>query len=124
MYAFLNREINEKYSKNDLIRNYEKILIVLMPILPHFSNECLEMITKSKKFIWPKIDEKYLIEKEANIVVQINGKKRQLIRTIKDISEDDLLDTIMKDEILSKYLKNLKIKKKIYIANKLINIII
>ena len=124
MYAFLNREINEKYSKNDLIRNYEKILIVLMPILPHFSNECLEMITKSKKFIWPKIDEKYLIEKEANIVVQINGKKRQLIRTIKDISEDDLLDTIMKDEILSKYLKNSKIKKKIYIANKLINIII
>ena len=124
MYAFLNREINEKYSKNDLIRNYEKILIVLMPILPHFSNECLEMITKSKKFIWPKIDEKYLVEKEVNIVVQINGKKRQLVRTIKDISEDELLDIIMKDEILSKYLKNSKIKKKIYIANKLINIII
>ena len=44
MYTFLIKEINKDYSKSDLIKNYEKILIVVMPVIPHFSNECLKVI--------------------------------------------------------------------------------
>ena len=124
MYTFLIKEINKDYSKSDLIQNYEKILITLLPIIPHFSNECLEIISSTKVINWPKVEEKYLIEKEINIVVQINGKKRQIIKTIKDISEEALMKIIINDTLLKKYLDNAAIKKKIYIPNRLINIII
>ena len=48
LYSFLNKQINQKYSKETLIKNYEKILISMMPVIPHFSTECLSLI-KSKK---------------------------------------------------------------------------
>ena len=58
------------------------------------------------------------------IVVQINGKKRDLILTNKEINEDELLEQINKNEKTSKLLKSKKIKKTIYIENKLINLIV
>ena len=56
--------------------------------------------------------------------MQINGKKRNLIQTNKNITENDLLEIIKKDEKLKKYLENKTIRKKIYVQDKLINIII
>ena len=43
---------------------------------------------------------------------------------INDIPEEDLLKLINTEKKLLKYLENKKIKRKIYIKNKLINIII
>ena len=73
---------------------------------------------------WPDYDEKLLIEEQINYVIQINGKKRALILGKRDILENDLLDIINKEEILKKYLSGKQIKKKIFVPNKLINIII
>jgi len=56
--------------------------------------------------------------------VQINGKKKNLIKIDREIDEEDLLKKIYKDEKIVKYLDNLKIKKTIFIKNKLINLII
>ena len=39
-----------------------------------------------EKMNWPKYDESQLIENNVKIVVQINGKKRGLIETNRDIS--------------------------------------
>ena len=40
IYSFLIREIKKNFTKKTLIENYEKILIEIMPVIPHFSNEC------------------------------------------------------------------------------------
>jgi leucyl-tRNA synthetase len=76
MYSFLNKEIDNEYKKNTLNQNYEKILISIMPIIPHFSNECLNIINKNYKLSWPSYDDSLLVENTTNIVIQINGKKR------------------------------------------------
>ena len=94
----------------------------MIPVIPHFANECLSMIN-STAIKWPRFDESILKSEISNIVVQINGKKRGLIQTKSDISEEDLFDIILKDEKISKYLNKDNIKRKIYIKNKLINII-
>ena len=65
-----------------------------------------------------------MVENFVNIVVQINGKKRGLIKSKIDIEEKQLIDLITKEKYLSKYLENKEIKKKIFIQNKLINIIV
>ena len=51
----------------------------MMPIIPHFSNECLNLININKDFNWPDYDESLLVEDFVNIVVQINGKKEVLL---------------------------------------------
>ena len=124
MCSFLNKQIEKGYTKVTLIENYKKILITINPILPHFSNECLEMIGNNHSMEWPKYNEKIIQENEAIIVLQINGKKRGIINTIKDLDENEIFNEIKKDDKLSKYIDEDKIKKKIYIKNKIINLII
>tara|TARA_B100000161_G_scaffold248027_1_gene204639 strand:+ start:812 stop:3346 length:2535 start_codon:yes stop_codon:yes gene_type:complete len=123
MYSFLSKEINNIYKKDNLILNYKKILIAISPIIPHFSNECLEII-KTKNVEWPKYDETKIKENTVNIVIQINGKKRGLMETQINISEKILMEKIYQDEKLKKYIDDKPIKKTIFIKDKIINIIV
>ena len=65
-----------------------------------------------------------LIEKETfNIVVQIEGKKRGLLLSESDSTEEQLLKRIKENAIINKFINGKKIKKSVYIKNKLINLI-
>ena len=124
MCTFLTKEIINGYKKETIIENYKKILITINPILPHFSSECLEMLGDAGNIKWPSYDEKFLEEDIIPMVVQINGKKRGLIELKKDIEENELIEEIQKEKNIMKYIENKKIKKKIFIKNKIINFII
>ena len=124
IYNQLFSEIEKNYTSKTLIENYKKILIVMMPIIPHFANECFENIEKNKNINWPQIDEKLLIKNSAIYVIQINGKKRTVLQEKKDITEDELINQLTNIKELDKYLKGKEIKKKIFVPNKLLNIII
>ena len=123
IYTFLNKKIEKNYTKDTLKENYEKILISIMPVIPHFSNECLKLIN-TKDIKWPDYDISFLKKEKINIVIQINGKKRGLLNLMAGLSEDELLAIIINDQSLKKYLDNQKIKRKIYIKDRLLNIII
>ena len=119
--------INNNISNKIIIKNFEKILILISPILPHLANECINKINTKinlDNLIWPEIDLSKIEEDDCKIVVQINGKKRDLIILPKNTSENEVVDKIISDEKLNKYLHNVKIKKQIYIKDKLINFII
>ena len=124
IYSNLSKLIKKKYSSKTIVQNYRKILICMMPVIPHFSNECIELLKDEREIKWPKIDEKFLIEENINFVVQINGKKRGLIKVNRDISEDDIIKLVKENNEINKYIKNQELKKKIFVPNKLINIII
>ena len=94
-----------------------------MPILPHLANECFESLNQNDKIIWPEYEET-LTKNETNIIViQIDGKKRGLISVKQNLNEEDLMILVNKDKNLIKYLAEKEIKKKIYIKDKLMNII-
>ena len=65
-----------------------------------------------------------LKEEVIKIVIQINGKKRGLIQAKPNINEEKLFEIIKNDEKIMKFLIQKNIKKKIYIKDKLLNIII
>ena len=124
MHSWLIKNIEKKYSKKTLIENYKKILNTINPVLPHFALECLKMIDEKAVPFWPDYDEKLLVENIIPFVIQINGKKRYVFDVNRNISEEQILKIINQNSNISKFLENKEIKKKIFIANKLINIII
>ncbi len=124
LYSFLSNELNSKYKKETLYENYQKILVAIMPVIPHISNECIKQIKFDKEIKWPNHDEKYLIEEFSNIVIQINGKKRGLIKAETNSNEEMIFNLIKKQKNIYKYIDGNEIKKKILIPNRLINIII
>jgi leucyl-tRNA synthetase len=123
IYSALNKIILNKIEKKQLIENYKKILITINPVIPHFSNECIEMISIKEDILWPKVNEKFLLEDNVKFIIQFNGKTRKIITSKKDTTENLLLKIIKEDNKLNGYLNNKDIQKKIFIPNKLINII-
>lgn len=124
VYSFLNKVIDKSYTNKTIKENYKKILIAFMPVLPHFSNECLKSITKEEKIEWPNFDEKQIEKSTTLIVIQVNGKKRGLLEVEKNLDEDTLVKLIKENQKIMKYLFDKTIKKKIYIKNKILNIIV
>ena len=111
-------------TKKTIKNNYNKVLISIMPIIPHFASECIEKNEFKNNQCCPSFNEKLLVESNINYVIQINGKKRALINEKREIVEEKLLEIIKKNENLFKYLNNKKIIKIIFIKNKLMNIIV
>ena len=124
IYRFYTSEIDKPIDKKFLLSNYQKIIKMMMPIIPHFANECFDQLNVSNNHKWPDVESGLLRKKKYVIVVQINGKKRDLLTFGQELNEKQVLEKVMNSEKSSKYLKKQKIKKTIYIKNKLINIII
>jgi leucyl-tRNA synthetase len=74
--------------------------------------------------VWPQIDKKYLKKEIINIVIQVNGKKRSIIKANANINEKDIIDKSKKDSQILKYIKDKKIAKIIYVKNRLLNLIV
>jgi len=96
----------------------------MSPIIPHFANECLKILGNNDNSKWPISIKELLVENSVNYVIQINGKKRAVITSIRDTSEKDLFDLIKNNPATKKYIENKVIKKSFFIPNKLINIIL
>ena len=93
------------------------------PFIPHFSNECLNTINENQ-IKWPEISKEDLIEDDINFVVQINGKKRGILKVKRDVVEKEILEIIKVNLEIEKFLKDQTIKKTIFVPNRLINIIL
>jgi len=83
----------------------------------------MELINIKEKMLWPKVDEKLLLEDNVKFIIQFNGKTKKIIVSERDTIESLLLQKIKEDNKLNQFLKNKNIQKKIFIPNKLINII-
>ena len=123
MYNFLIKEIEKPIKKEILIENYKKILMLMNPFIPHFTCECLNSLDQ-KQLNWPTVSKEQLVEKEINFVVQINGKKRALLKVKRNVDENEILKEIKLNKETEKFLKNQKIQKTIFVSNRLINIIL
>ena len=123
-YNYLFKKIDNKIDSENLKENYRKILTIMSPIIPHFTSECLTELNFKTNQEWPIINKKLLEEEQINFVIQINGKKKGILNTYKDISEEKLLNEIKKTSDISKIIANKKIKKSFFVKNKLINILL
>ena len=123
IFNYYNKLTENKKNYKNLKENFEKILIVMSPVIPHLTNECLLNIT-SENFVWPQVKKEFLETNVKEIVIQINGKKRGNITINKKSEENEILAKIKELDIIQKYIKGKKISKTIYVKERLINIIV
>ena len=124
IYNFFSKWTEKEDWGENFFDNYLKILKIMNPVIPHLTSECIQNFNLEMDISWPEVDKKYLNTKKYNIVVQINGKKRGLITTEKELEEEDLIKDIKNNTEMNKFLKEKQIIKAIVIKNKLINLIV
>ena len=102
-------------------------LILITPFAPHFACALWQRFNFEDSVLqkeWPKYDPQYLIEDVVEIGVQIRGKFRGSIRLPKDTGQEDALNAALAEEGIKKHIGGEKIRKVIYIKEKILNIII
>ena len=125
IYNFLQKTTNKIDFDTTLLKeNYSKIIRIIKPVLPHLASECLDNLKLSNKDEWPSINEKYLENENITMVIQINGKKKNTIECNKNLSENNVIDLINKNENIRKLIEDKKIFKTIFVKNRIINFII
>jgi leucyl-tRNA synthetase len=130
LYIFLNKineEIDKKLLSNEEIEDsYKKYLIIISIFIPFISNECWEKLTGQNDLSsqhWPEIKVLDAKKDSYDVVIQINGKKRAIINATNNESEENILTKSLAIKNIKVILEQKTIIKKIFIKNKLLNIV-
>ena len=109
--------------KNAVRETFFGIVRMLMPFAPHISSEMGEIygIDVSQ---WPEFNEEYAKDKTFPLVVQVNGKVKAKIEVEVGIGEDEAFEMAKANDKVAKALDGKTIVKKIYIPNRLLNIVV
>ncbi|XP_027087470.1 leucine--tRNA ligase, chloroplastic/mitochondrial-like [Coffea arabica] len=120
--------INAAYKWKKLPRSTaEAFVLLLSPYAPHMAEELWSRLGHSNSLAhepFPKANPEYLKESTLVLPVQINGKTRGTIEVEKECSEEDAFRLASQDSRLSKFLDGQKVKKRIYVPGKILNVIL
>jgi len=111
------------------IDEYKTLLCLLAPFAPHVTEELWQQLGEKYSIHrepWPKFDNKYLEKEQVTVVVQINGKVRDVLLIQKDIISNNKVVEKMAAEApkASKFLKGKSVKKVVYIIGKIISFVV
>ena len=117
-----------KKQKQISLHTLKTFLILLTPFSPHLSNELLSnhFNTNEQKIIWPIYDKKLTQNDKVVIPIQVLGKLRAtlIIDLGKNYSKEQIIEKAKNIDNVQKNINHKKIKKVIYIKNKIINFIV
>ena len=108
---------------------YKTFLKLLAPFAPHITEELWHQLESSAGSIhleeWPIAEAKYLMEAEALIAVQVNGKLRDTLKiSSADIkNQAEVEKKARQSEKVSRHFTGKEVKKVIYVEGKIINFV-
>jgi leucyl-tRNA synthetase len=109
------------------------LLQVLNPFAPHVTEELATKI--GEKFpqhavhgllahqTWPKFDPAALVEDEAEVVLQVNGKKRGALTVAKGLAKEELEKLALAEPKVQEFTAGLTVRKVIVVPDKLVNVV-
>ena len=124
MMIFVNEASKEDIVPLEYIRGFLKLL---NPICPYLTEEFyqrffnVDTITYEK---FPVCDESKLEDDFKTIGVQVNGKLRSTVDVFNDDTEEDIFNKVLNDSKIKTYIDDKTIVKKIYIKDKIVNIVV
>ena len=119
-----HESIEEEIDNKSYIETLTKLMKLMVPFIPHLANECLLNLKCKDVNKWPKINTKVLETINVNMVIQVNGRTRDVLNMKNNLSEKEVLKIVKDKSKAKKYFFGKKEKKVIFVKNKIINFII
>jgi len=124
MMIFIN--LLDKQEKIGM-ETYSELIKILSPFAPHICEEIWANLGNKKSIVitvWPKWDAGKIVSGKIKMPIQINGKVRGVIEISGDSDEKEVYKIALQNEDISKWIGVNKIKKTIFVKNKIINFIV
>jgi len=107
-------------------KHFDTLILLLSPLAPHLSEELWHNFLRHRNLVsqnqWPSYNKRLIEDKDATIIIQVNGKTRGTIKIKKGVSQNKAQKLTI--PLIKKYLDKHKVKKIIFVENKLINFVI
>jgi leucyl-tRNA synthetase len=131
MMIFVNAFIPQRGTETIPLSPIRGFLILLNPFAPHLTSELWEKlnakfrdnagdITSQK---WPDYDERFLVEDEVEMVIQVNGKVRDRMRMSILATEEETKTAALANPKIQKLTAGKTIRKIVVVPRKLVNIV-
>ncbi len=121
--------VNLLKEKGTTPRSLQVLCQLIAPFAPHMAEEIWVNILGLKYSVhtntWPTFDPDLIKEKQIVMVIQINGKIRSQLKVESKKSEikSEIEELSKQDPKISKWLKNSKINKVVFVPGKIINFV-
>ena len=100
-------------------------LTLLNPLAPHITSEIYEKIFNRNivDVEWPKYDEKLIQNELVSIVINVNNKKKMIVKCPRGLSQDMLMNYLMKQDNFKMLFEGLNIEDIYFVQDRVINLI-
>ncbi|MDK8685963.1 leucine--tRNA ligase [Corynebacterium pseudodiphtheriticum] len=121
---------------NYLTKNYpdgapraavEPIAVMVAPVAPHIAEELWTLLGHEGTITFvpfPSFDEKYLVDDEIELPVQVNGKVKSRVQVAADVSQDDAVAAALADDKVLAAIGEKSVVKKIVVPGRMINLVV
>jgi len=123
MMEYLN-ELKHGEVNRELI---EPLVIMLAPYAPHIAEELWSVLggkTSVFEARWPAYDEGLASAGNVEIAIQVNGKLRSRLTVPRGMAEKDVLARVLADAAVKKFVDGQKVKKVIFVQDRLVNLVV
>ena len=120
-------DTKEKINSETSSKVLRYLIIILSPFIPHLAEESWANVGfdgLACKQSWPEFDEGLTDNEKANIVVQINGKKRGELSLPKTAEEKEAIEVANSNNKIKNDLAGKEIKKVIYVKGRILNFVV
>ncbi|HJT46398.1 MAG TPA: leucine--tRNA ligase [Chthoniobacterales bacterium] len=124
MMIFVNAFTNADTIPISAMRTF---LILLNPFAPHLSSELWQALQSSGDITertWPVYDEKFLVEDEVEIVIQVNGKLRDKMMMSASAGEGQMQNAALTNPKIAELIAGKTVRKVVIVPKKLVNIVL
>ena len=124
MMIFVNAFTNAETLPVSAMRTF---LVLLNPFAPHLSSELWEKLNSAGDVTaqsWPAFEEKFLVEDEVEIVIQVNGKLRDRMTMSVSASEEEMKAAALANPKIAELITGKNLVKVVVVPKKLVNIVV
>ncbi|WP_299138993.1 leucine--tRNA ligase [uncultured Corynebacterium sp.] len=105
----------------------EPIAQLASPIAPHIAEELWQRFGHDETITYqpfPTFEEKYLVDDEIEVPVQINGKVKTRINVAADADQDAVFEVALADAKIADLTSGKNVVKKIYVPGRMVNLVV
>ncbi|MDK8815413.1 leucine--tRNA ligase [Corynebacterium sp. MSK073] len=105
----------------------EPIAQLVSPIAPHIAEELWQRFGHDETITYeplPSFEEKYLVDDEIQVPVQINGKVKSRINVAADADQDAVFEAAFADAKVADLTSGKNVVKKIYVPGRMVNLVV
>jgi len=120
--------VNEAYKQERLPRQaMENFVQLLSPFAPHIAEELWQRLGHDDTITyvpWPAYDERWTVDEEVEIVLQVGGKIADRVRVSADAGEQELERLALENAKVRERIGDREVRKVIVVAGKLVNVVV